>query len=158
MHWVLPNLLLPGITAPGLETCRTSCRTTCCVPLRSWCAKTAAPVAALRWPLPSAGLQLGLVPHPGQRQDLHHLHQPPQALPGPLRATSRAPPPRMAPWAAQSGHFPLAANGATTNTSGSACGSCNTIRAFNCAGRCEAAISTCAGARNRFLSQAPGFL
>jgi hypothetical protein len=41
MKWVLPNPLPQGITVQGLKTCRTSCRLTCCMPLQSWCAKTA---------------------------------------------------------------------------------------------------------------------
>jgi hypothetical protein len=41
MNWVLPNPLPQGTTVHGLETCRTSCRPICCVPLRSWYTKTA---------------------------------------------------------------------------------------------------------------------
>jgi hypothetical protein len=41
--------------------------------------------------------QLGLVPHPGWRQDRHHLYLPPQALPGPLCSASSATLPRTTP-------------------------------------------------------------
>jgi hypothetical protein len=56
----------------------------------------------------------------------------------------------------QSGHIPLAARGATANTPGCAGGPYNTFCAFTCAGRCEAANTTWAGAQNRFFSPAPG--
>jgi hypothetical protein len=41
MNWVLPNPLPQGTNVHGLETCRTSCRPTCCVPLWSWYVETA---------------------------------------------------------------------------------------------------------------------
>jgi hypothetical protein len=116
----------------------------------------AASGAALRRPLPRAGPQPGPVPHPGRRQDGHHLHQPPQALPGPLSAASGASPPWMTPWVAQGGHLPLAARRAAAVTPGGAGDALYTIGAVPRAGRCEDAITTWAGARNCFFSPVPG--
>jgi hypothetical protein len=41
MNWVLLNPSPQGTTVHGPETCQTSCRPTCCMPLRSWYAETA---------------------------------------------------------------------------------------------------------------------
>jgi hypothetical protein len=138
MNWVLLNLLPQGTTVQQLQTCRTSCRPTCCVPLRSWYAETAtcrlwshstmAPTTC--WPAVGTGSALRSATGP---------------TPSPPVISSPAP---------QSGHLPLAGCGATADTPGCACGFSTTISpawATACASRCKDTITTWAGARNLFF-------
>jgi hypothetical protein len=57
----------------------------------------------------------------------------------------------MTPWAAQSGHLPLAARRAAADTPGCAGGACINFTAVSCAGGCEAANTTWAPQRQGFF-------